>query len=418
MACKNYFNRYAIHTIVNASLNTGTFPKQFKTALVTPLLKKASLDQNELGNYRPISNLAFIGKLIEHVVLKRLNQHMTTNNVQDKMQSAYKQHHSTETALMRVQHDIVRNLDSGQCVMLILLDTSAAFDTINIDILLNTLGSRFNIGGTALDWFRSYLTGRSQCVMVGSSSSNTTLIYHGVPQGSVLGPVMFNMYTTSIADICTKHHVLFHRFADDIQLYVNYNPVMSDELEYAKQLLVQCIAEIRAWMLLHQLKLNNEKTEFIVLQSPHNLRVHGSPSLELPGLTLTSTDAVRNLGCYFDRHMQLNRLVSSYCSSAYYHLRLISRIRHLLTRDACHAAIRCLVLSRLNYCNGLLGGLNTGLTNRLQRAKKSAARVINHVRRRDHITPIMRSLHWLQINMRITFKICRGRRGKLSIGVS
>ena len=290
--------------------------------------------------------------------------------------------------------------------MLILLDTSAAFDTINIDILLNTLGSRFNISGTALDWFRSYLTGRSQCVMVGSSSSNTTLIYHGVPQGSVLGPVMFNMYTTSIADICTKHHVLYHRFADDIQLYVSYNPVMSAELEHAKQLLVQCVAEIRAWMLLHQLKLNNEKTEFIVLQSPHNLRVYGSPSLELPGLTLTSTDAVRNLGCYFDRHMQLDRLVSSYCSSAYYHLRLISRIRHLLTRDACHAAIRCLVLSRLDYCNGLLGGLNNGLTNRLQRAQNSAARVINRVRRRDHITPILRSLHWLPIKMRVTFKIC------------
>ena len=104
-----------------------------------------------------------------------------------------------------------------------------------------------------------------------------------------------------------------------------------------------------------------------------------SPSLELPVLTLTFTDAVRNLGCYFDRHMQLDRLVSIYFSSTYYHLRLITRIRHLLTRDACHAAIRCLVLSRLDYCNGLLGGLNNGLTNRLQRAQNSAARVINRV---------------------------------------
>ena len=130
---------------------------------------------------RLINNLGEGGPSI-CIVLKRLNQHMTTNNLHDKMQSAYKQHHSTETALMRVQHDIVRNLDSGRCVMLVLLDTSAAFDTINIDILLNTLGSRFNIGGTALDWFRSYLTGRSQCVTVGSSSSITTLIYHGVPK--------------------------------------------------------------------------------------------------------------------------------------------------------------------------------------------------------------------------------------------
>ena len=97
---------------------------------------------------------------------------------------------------------------------------------------------------------------------------------------------MFNAYTTPIADICKKHNVLYHRFADDIQLYVSYNPMVSDELENAKQLLIQCIAEIRAWMLMHQLKLYNDKTEFILLQSSHNLRVYDSPSLELPGLTL------------------------------------------------------------------------------------------------------------------------------------
>ena len=112
---------------------------------------------------------------------------------------------------------------------------------------------------------------------------------------------MFNTYTTAI---CMKHHVLFHRFADDIQLHVSCNPMMSDELENAKQLLIQCIAEIRAWVMLHQVKLNNKKTEFIVLQSTHNLQVYGSPSLELHGLTLRSTDAVRNLGCCFDRHVQ------------------------------------------------------------------------------------------------------------------
>ena len=142
---------------------------------------------------------------------------------------------------------------------------------------------------------------------------------------------MFTTYTTPIAGICKKHQVLYHRFADDIQLYISYSTAVSDELEQVKQLLIQCIGEIKAWMLIHQLKLNNDKTEFIVLQSPHNLRVYDSPSLELPGFTLQSTDAARNMGCYFDRHMQLDRLVSSYCSSAYYHLRLFGRIRHLLT---------------------------------------------------------------------------------------
>ena len=233
-----------------------------------------------------------------------------------------------------------------------------------------------------------------------------TPVYHGVPQGSVLGPVLFTVYTTPIADICKKHQVHYHRFADDIQLYVSYNPAESEELNDAKIQLIQCIDEIRAWMLLHQLKLNDDKTEFMVLQSSHNLRVHGSPTLQLPQLTLTSTDTARNLGCFFDRHMQLDRLVSSYCSSAYYHLRTIKNIRHLLTLDACHAAVRNLVLSRLDYCNALLGGLNNRQLDRLQRVQNSAAHVIYGVRQREHITPSLRRLHWLPIRMRIMLKIC------------
>ena len=167
--------------------------------------------------------------------------------------------------------------------------------------------------------------------------------------------------------------MLYHRFADDIQLYVSYNSAVSDELENIKQLLIQCIGKIIAWMLINQLKLNNDKTELIVLQSPHNLRVYGSPSLELPGLTLQSPDAARNLGCYFARHMQLDRLISSYCSSAYYDLRLIGKVCHLVTRVACHAAVRSLVMSRLDFCSGLFGGLNNGQFNRLQRVQNSAA---------------------------------------------
>ena len=124
--------------------------------------------------------------MVEQVVLKRINLQMATNTLHDEMQSAYIQHHSTETALMKVQHDIVRNLDSGRSVMLVLLETSATFDTINIEQLLSTLVSRFNIGGTALDWFRSYLTDKSQRVMIGSSSSNAIPIHQGVPQGQYL----------------------------------------------------------------------------------------------------------------------------------------------------------------------------------------------------------------------------------------
>ena len=148
---------------------------------------------------------------------------MATNKLPDKMQSDINNIIPQNTDLMKVQHDIVRDLDSGRSVMLVLLYTNAAFVMINIEQLLSTLVSRFNVGSTALDWFRSYLTGRSQLVLIGSFSSNAIPIYHGEPQSSVLGPVMCNAHTTPIAGICKKHQMLYHRFADDIQLYANYN---------------------------------------------------------------------------------------------------------------------------------------------------------------------------------------------------
>ena len=163
---------------------------------------------------------------------------------------------------------------------------------------------------------------------------------------------MFNAYTAPIANMRTKHHVLFHWFADNMQLYVSYKIVSSHDVWWAEQ--CKTAAHLvhrrnKSMDAVAPTETKQQETMFIVLQSPHNLWVYGSLSLEMPGLTLKSTmDAVRNLGCYFDIHIQLDHLVSSYCSLARYHLRLITRIRHLLTRDACHAAIRCLVRSRLN----------------------------------------------------------------------
>ena len=142
---------------------------------------------------------------------------------------------------------------------------------------------------------------------------NAILIYH-------------DMYL-SVEYTWTSDVQRIHRFTDDIQLYISYDPAVSDELENVKQLLIQCISNITAWKLIHKLKLNNDKTEFMVMQSPHNVRVYGIPSLEPPGRILQSTDAARNMGCYFDRHMQLDRLISSYCSSAYYHSNAFNECR-------------------------------------------------------------------------------------------
>ena len=184
-----------ITRIINSSLESGKFPDSCKSAIVRPLLKKQGLDINILRNYRPISNLPYIAKLIEKTVLVQVNSYLCQNNLYAKCQSAYRVGHSTETALLRVQNDVLRALDIQNDVIIVLLDLSSAFDTIDHDILLHRLRCRFKIDGVVLEWIRSYLRGRTQRVCVGSVVSEAQFLDCGVPQGSVLGPVLFSLYT-------------------------------------------------------------------------------------------------------------------------------------------------------------------------------------------------------------------------------
>ena len=147
---------------INQSLTQSVVPSTFKQAVVRPLIKKTGLDPEEYRNYRPVSNLSFLSKVLEKVVAKRLAHHLETNNLHDNVPSAYRPCHSTETALLRVHHDVVAALDSGSCVALVMLDLSAAFDVIDHSILINRLEIGFGITGSALEWIKSYLSGRTQ----------------------------------------------------------------------------------------------------------------------------------------------------------------------------------------------------------------------------------------------------------------
>ena len=161
-----------------------------------PSLEKANLDPDNLTNYRPISNLPFASKLLERHVARCLLDHVTANDLLDRNQSAYRPHHSTETALVLVQNDILKALDRRHGVILILLDMSAAFDTVDHDVLVTRLVQRFGVTGCAIAWIKSYLADRSQSVNINGGVSNDTPLAFGVPQGSALGPILFSIYTT------------------------------------------------------------------------------------------------------------------------------------------------------------------------------------------------------------------------------
>ena len=179
--------------IVNRSFETSEVPAELKHAHIKPRLKKSSLDPELLSNYRPVSNLPFISKIMEKVVNTRVEQHLLENNLHDPLQYAYRKPHSTEIALIKIQHDTVQALDSGRVAALVLLDLSAAFDTIDHAILLERLTETHGISDDALLWMASYLCQRCQQVIIGEDASIDVTLGYGVPQGSVLGPKLYSL---------------------------------------------------------------------------------------------------------------------------------------------------------------------------------------------------------------------------------
>ena len=260
----------AITNIVNLSLSSSTIPQQFKDAVVTPILKKASLNPEILKNYRPVSKLPYISKIVnvEKAASLQISSHLENNDLSDIYQSAYKKQHSIETALVRVQNDLLMALDSGCSVILLMLDLSAAFDTIDHS-MLHRLSFRFGIKEKALKWFESYLSDRRQAVVVNAKTSSWHSLPFGVPQGSVLGPILFTMCISPLGDLVRQHNVSYHMYADDTQLYLSFRSNDHESVEVAKSSIEQCVVAIKKWMASNFLKLNDDKTELLVVHPKH-----------------------------------------------------------------------------------------------------------------------------------------------------
>jgi len=392
----------AILEIINTSLLSGTFPDPFKTAIVKPLLKKSTLDPNVLSNYRPVSNLSFISKLLERVVLNQLNSHLLTNNLLSPVQSAYRPHHSTETALLKITSDLLAASDIGDISLLTLLDLSAAFDTVDHDTLLDRLQYTFGVQGSALSWFHSYLTNRYQSVSINNVQSDHVKLECGVPQGSVLGPVLFSLYTQPLDNTFDSHSLLHHSFADDSQLYDSAPPQQSDNVFDTTS---SCISEVQNWMTENRLQLNSNKTEAILIGTKTKLATINNTSLNLSNTSIPLSSHVKNLGVTLDNTLSMKHQISSISRICYFHLRRIATIRNYLTKDATAKLITSTVLSRLDYCNSLLAGLPSSSLSKLQRIQNSSARLVLRKKKTDHITPLLRQLHWLPIPERISYKL-------------
>jgi len=388
---------------MNTSLKTGTVPDTFKSAIVRPLLKKHNLDPNNLKNYRPVSNLPFLSKLLEKLVLKQLNTHLSTHSLLHPFQSAYRQNHSTETALLHILNSILNSSDSGNITLLTLLDLSAAFDTIDHSILLNRLETTFGISGVALAWFESYLANRFQHVIVDSKSSNPVKLSCGVPQGSVLGPVLFTLYTAPLSHVIQTHNINHHFYADDTQLSDSDSPA---NLTSLLSRTADCYEDIKNWMTNNKLKLNGDKTEAILVGTQYKLaQLPPSLHLQLDSTSIPLTNPVKNLGVTLDNTLSMQNFIHQTVRSCYFHLRRISLIRKYLSTDTTSKLVSSFILSRIDYCNSLLAGLPDSSIQPLQRVQNNAARLILLKKKSDHVSPLLNQLHWLPVHKRIAYKV-------------
>ena len=275
-----------------------------------PLFKK-----NQASTPAPllIIDLSTMSKLLERLILPRIRPHITNSHNFSPLQSAYRPGFSTETALCHIFNNLSNIYGNRNCAVMVGLDLLAAFDTINHRILLDRLHSDFGIDGLALSWLRSYLSNRSQYVKLGDHTSPSAALLAGVPQGSVLGPLLFTTYTSPLSDIVKNFDVSFHQYADDTSLYsVLSNHSVPEQLDNLRK----CTDAINDWHLVNFLQLNPQKSEVMFIGIPTHLKNLSPPSsINIAGI----------------RH-----------------------IRPFLSVDTTSALARSLVLSRLGYCNSLL----------------------------------------------------------------
>ena len=267
-------------------------------------------------------------------------------------------------------------------------------------MLLSRLRKYIGLRDTALNWFRSYLSQRQQSVLINGVKSKTVPLSCGVPQGSVLGPILFTIYPLPLGDIIRKHGLKFHMYADDCQLYTSFS-MSTNEAVSSMQM---AIDDIRAWYAANMLKLNDDKTEMLVIGSKYRT-IPKLTDLNVGSTVITPGEHVRNLGVIMDTKFTMEPHITKIMQIAFLKIRQISYYRKFLTSSAAKTLIHAYITSRLDYCNGLLYGLPTNLVAKLQSILNTAARLVTKTRKYEHITPVMINLHWLPIQYRIQFKL-------------
>ena len=399
-SCPGLFAPLIAH-LANLSFQSGRFPTKFKSAQVTPLLKKDGLDPSDLLNLRPISNLNTLSKILEKLALARLSPHITSSPNFNPFQSGFRPGHSTETTLLKVTNDILCNADDGSATFLLSLDISAAFDAMDHKLLAARAQDVFGVTGNALNWLTSYLEGRHFFIALGSAKSDTLSSTTGVPQGSVLGPFLFSMFISPVSFLIQSFGIQHHQYADDTQLYTS----LASSGNQSRDNITHCAEAVNRWFLENGLLLNPSKTEATVFGTRSQIAKHQDiqPTFSNTAINLSST--VKILGVKLDSTLSMDSQTAEIVRSANFHIRALRHIRPFLTKELANTIACGIVNSRLDYCNSLLYGTSSKNLTSLQRIQNNLARVVCNSSYRTSSKPLLKSLHWLPVKERIVYKI-------------
>ena len=298
---------------------------------------------------------------------------------------------------------LLTQLDKGNAVLMALLDLSAAFDTVDHTILKRRLQMTHGIDGKALEWVASYLSNRTMRVCVDGEYSHDLSWDVSLPQGSQLGPRFYSDYTQPMGRLIRIIELLFSGFADDTQLL---KPVTSPaDIPSALEHLSNGIRRIGTWMYDNKLKLNPDKTEFLIITSQRNQPKYDVQSLALDDEIIARSATARNLGVTIDSELNLENHIANMVKTCYFYIRWLRNIRPYISEAMAKSLVHALVLSRIDYCNGILVGLPKKQLRKLQMVMNTAARLISGKRKYDSITETLIELHWLPVIERCEYKV-------------
>lgn len=400
---------YLVH-IINSCIEVSVFPDAWKQALIVPVPKKSP--PSCLGDLRPISILPTLSKVFEKILASQLCRHLDAHGIIPENQSGFRRGYSCTTAIAHIVDDILRATDRGMVTVLIALDYSKAFDSINHELLLAIL--RFvGLGQSACALMSSFLRGRTQRVRSGESMSGIVNVVSGVPQGSILGPLLYNIYVSEMPKVVL--HCKMHFYADDTQIYFSFDPKC---IRDAESKINGDLRAIETFCESHCLRLNHAKTAAMVFGPVRSRRVvMEGMKIVMNGGTVGFSSELRNLGFILEPDLRFKKYTSLLIRRAFAGLRLLYMHRDVLSREVRYVLCESLVLSVFNYGDVVYGPcLRQADVYRIQRIQNSCARFVYGLNGRAHVSSRLITEGVLNMRSRRRLHAARFYLGILSLG--